>query len=183
VVFAPDLRHTVWRKADFRCCICRAAYVEVHHIIPESEGGPDTEDNAAPLCPTCHEMWGANPTKRNFIREARDAWYEFVEAHRKPENTALLEQINQKLSNVVTKEDLGALIQGLPALIRAQIAPTSVTLEQARDVVAYVTGSALSSVAAFPVEPRVAMGDIFRMSATEGQRAPNEISESKKPVP
>jgi hypothetical protein len=29
-------------------------YLEVHHIVPLSEGGPDTIENAAALCPNCH---------------------------------------------------------------------------------------------------------------------------------
>jgi hypothetical protein len=29
-------------------------FLEVHHIVPLSEGGPDTVDNAAALCPNCH---------------------------------------------------------------------------------------------------------------------------------
>lgn len=29
-------------------------YLEVHHVQPLAEGGPDTVDNAVALCPTCH---------------------------------------------------------------------------------------------------------------------------------
>jgi 5-methylcytosine-specific restriction enzyme A len=29
-------------------------YLEVHHIIPLSEGGPDTPENCVALCPNCH---------------------------------------------------------------------------------------------------------------------------------
>lgn len=32
----------------------REHYLEVHHIRPLAEGGPDTVDNAAALCPACH---------------------------------------------------------------------------------------------------------------------------------
>jgi len=42
--------------------------VEVHHIISQEEGGSDREENAAPLCPSCHETYGANPQKRKFIK-------------------------------------------------------------------------------------------------------------------
>jgi 5-methylcytosine-specific restriction endonuclease McrA len=31
-------------------------YLEVHHIIPLSEGGDDTVDNAIALCPNCHRQ-------------------------------------------------------------------------------------------------------------------------------
>jgi 5-methylcytosine-specific restriction endonuclease McrA len=29
-------------------------YLEVHHVVPLSEGGDDTLENAAALCPSCH---------------------------------------------------------------------------------------------------------------------------------
>ncbi|WP_419150344.1 HNH endonuclease [Rhizobium leguminosarum] len=32
----------------------REHYLEVHHIRTLAEGGPDTVDNAAALCPACH---------------------------------------------------------------------------------------------------------------------------------
>ncbi|OOY19596.1 hypothetical protein BMI86_13225 [Thioclava sp. DLFJ5-1] len=34
--------------------ISGGAYLEVHHIIPLSEGGMDVLENAAALCPNCH---------------------------------------------------------------------------------------------------------------------------------
>ena len=49
--------------------------VEIHHIVPQKDGGPDDDDNAAPLCPGCHETHGGNPDRRKVIREARDHWY------------------------------------------------------------------------------------------------------------
>ncbi|VAX29211.1 hypothetical protein MNBD_IGNAVI01-328 [hydrothermal vent metagenome] len=76
--FSEKTKLEVKEKADFRCCICHKLEVEIHHIIPQSEGGPDDIDNAAPLCPSCHETYGDNPKKRKFIRQARDAWYERV---------------------------------------------------------------------------------------------------------
>ena len=72
VAFSASLKKRVRQKAHYRCCLCQAVLVEVHHIVPQGEGGPDEEDNAAPLCASCHEIYGANPTKRKFIREARD---------------------------------------------------------------------------------------------------------------
>ena len=49
--FSDTLKMRVKDKANFTCCWCtdRNNKVEVHHIIPEAEGGPDTEDNAATL--------------------------------------------------------------------------------------------------------------------------------------
>ena len=100
--FSDAIKSIVKKKADFSCCICHKKYVEVHHIKPQAEGGQDTEDNAAPLCPSCHELYGANPTKRKFIRETRDHWYEIC-AKGYSEN---LFQYKELLKDFVTKEQL-----------------------------------------------------------------------------
>jgi hypothetical protein len=76
MAFSEATKLIAKQKSFFCCCLCRALGVEVHHIIPQAEGGSDEQDNAAPLCPSCHETYGANPTKRKFIREVRDFWYE-----------------------------------------------------------------------------------------------------------
>ena len=59
----------------------------------------DTEDNAAPLCPSCHETFGANPTKRKFIREARDFWYEFCEK-RYASDSQQMDNMQKMLANI-----------------------------------------------------------------------------------
>jgi hypothetical protein len=79
MAFSEAKKLAVKRKSHFRCVVCRTPGVEIHHIIPQAEGGEDSIENAAPLCPTCHEIYGANPTKRKFIIEARDFWYELCE--------------------------------------------------------------------------------------------------------
>ncbi|MEQ9455604.1 MAG: HNH endonuclease [Phycisphaeraceae bacterium] len=61
----PAVQAFVLRRADGVCELCgertflmrstrQRYYLEVHHLVPLSEGGPDTVDNAAGLCPTCH---------------------------------------------------------------------------------------------------------------------------------
>lgn len=75
--FSDALKNSVKQRCHFTCCWCRdnRNKVEVHHIIPQAEGGPDTEDNAAPLCSNCHTLYGANPDLRKEIRLRRDQWY------------------------------------------------------------------------------------------------------------
>src|SRR2546428_12819990 len=102
--FAENLKLKVKRRAHFACCLCHALGVEVHHIIPQEEGGPDIEENAAPLCPSCHEAYGANPQKRKFIREARDLWYEICHK-RYASDPDRLEEIKRLLQNTVSYED------------------------------------------------------------------------------
>lgn len=61
----PDVIAEVLIRADGICEQCHSPapflrasdgtpYLEVHHIIPLSEGGDDTVENALALCPNCH---------------------------------------------------------------------------------------------------------------------------------
>ena len=76
--FSEKVKKQVRKRALFHCCICREPSIslEVHHITPQAQKGSDTEDNAAPLCPSCHSDYGDNPMKRSRIQKMRDAWYE-----------------------------------------------------------------------------------------------------------
>jgi hypothetical protein len=78
VAFSETTKQRVKRRADFTCCWCedRRQKVEVHHIIPQAEGGSDDEDNAAPLCSNCHTLYGGNPDLRKEIESRRNHWYE-----------------------------------------------------------------------------------------------------------
>lgn len=68
--------------------------MQLHHIIPEAQGGPDTTDNCIPLCLECHEEVGAynssHPIGRKFtsqeLKGHRDLWFDFVRSH--PERLA-----------------------------------------------------------------------------------------------
>lgn len=97
--FTESIKATVRKRAHLACCLCKSMGVEVHHILPQEEGGLDTEDNAAPLCPSCHECYGANPQKRKFIREARDLWYEICE-RRYASDPQRLDEMKRLLENI-----------------------------------------------------------------------------------
>ena len=112
MAFSETTKLSVKRKAHFACCLCRSVGIELHHIIPQADGGHDTEDNAAPLCPSCHETYGANPTKRKFIREARDFWYEIC-ATRYASDVSRIDALQQMLQVLPTKTDMEQLIARL----------------------------------------------------------------------
>ncbi|MCY3819252.1 MAG: HNH endonuclease signature motif containing protein [Gammaproteobacteria bacterium] len=78
VPFSQKTKEQVRRRAWFACCLCKriSMSLEVHHIIPEEDDGPDTEDNAAPLCASCHRSFGGNRDLQARMREMRDHWYE-----------------------------------------------------------------------------------------------------------
>ena len=95
------------KKAHFRCVICKSPFVDVHHIIPESEGGLNKMENAAPLCAGCHDAYGNNPDKRRQIREMRDLWYEICEQrYTNPDIETHYEKLNELYEMTKTvKED------------------------------------------------------------------------------
>ena len=102
--FSEALKTRVRKRALNKCCICYSFPVEVHHIIPQVERGADTEDNAAPLCPSCHVTYGANPQMRKQIQEARDAWYE--KCAKSLEVLSMPKEISDILQNLASKEDI-----------------------------------------------------------------------------
>ena len=105
--FSESLKVRIRKRADFRCCWCRrrpdSYTLDVHHIISEAEGGLDNEDNAAPLCPNCHRILGANPEMRKQIRERRDHWYEICE--KRYAAYAERKGITSSLRNLATMDD------------------------------------------------------------------------------
>lgn len=125
MAFSEALKLKVKRKTHFTCCLCKGLGVEIHHIIPQEEKGPDTENNAAPLCPSCHEAYGANPQKRKFIRQARDLWYEICEK-RYASDSDRIDEIKSLLENTVSYDDLLDLKEELLSHIKLEIdAPRS----------------------------------------------------------
>jgi len=61
---SPIVARETLRRADGVCELCGQPapfrdingepFLEVHHIVPLSEGGPDVLSNTAALCPNCH---------------------------------------------------------------------------------------------------------------------------------
>ena len=99
--FAEQVKKEIREKAAFRCCRCQQVGIHVHHIIPQENGGSSNIDNAAPLCPSCHDYFGSNPQKRKEITQMRNWWYGQVKMQF-PDNRQLsrLEDINNKLDKL-----------------------------------------------------------------------------------
>jgi hypothetical protein len=83
MAFSEKIKLLAKQKSTFRCCLCHKPFVEIHHIVPQAEGGADELDNAAPLCSSCHDLYGGNPEKRKTIRQMRDYWWNVIEKRRK----------------------------------------------------------------------------------------------------
>jgi hypothetical protein len=73
------LKREVLTEASYRCAVptcCNILALDLHHIIPVEEGGPNTLSNLLALCPTCHALY----TRGTIPREAIHAWKQIVVA-------------------------------------------------------------------------------------------------------
>lgn len=111
--FTEAIKLEAKQKAHFACVACHEAFVEVHHILPQADGGSDDLDNAAPLCARCHDLVGGNPEKRKQIRQMRDFWYEICETQNLPSS-----KLNQDIDEIKTHQhEQGALLSGVKSLL------------------------------------------------------------------
>ena len=87
--FPREVREEALVMAARRCCVCRqykGVGVEVHHIVPEVDGGEDSLDNAIVLCFDCHCAAGhynpKHPKGTRFspseLRKHRNNWIQQV---------------------------------------------------------------------------------------------------------
>jgi 5-methylcytosine-specific restriction enzyme A len=81
-VRSPEVRKRVLSRAKGRCEKCAqqgfimtngSIYLETHHIIPLSEGGPDNERNVIALCPNHHREAhfgaGSDSMRKDFLEK------------------------------------------------------------------------------------------------------------------
>src|SRR5664279_3673055 len=85
--FPDSVRKESLVRSHRHCCVCHnfsGRDVNVHHIILESDGGPNTLDNAIVLCLRCHYEAGHYNPKHPLgtkyspeeLRRHRDQWWE-----------------------------------------------------------------------------------------------------------
>ncbi len=66
-----ELRRKVYEREGFRCALCDSTkYIQVHHVVKRSLGGPDTEQNLVCLCADCHAL--AHGTDVRGLVDAND---------------------------------------------------------------------------------------------------------------
>ncbi len=90
--FPKDVRDLAIVKSHRRCCVCHEfgeRSVNVHHIVQEADGGPNTIENAICLCLRCHAEAGhfnpRHPMGTKYspteLRAHRDQWWQHCEEH------------------------------------------------------------------------------------------------------
>ena len=121
--FSEATKLEVKRRAHFACVVCHQPFVEVHHILPQAAGGSDDMDNAAPLCASCHDLFGANPDKRKQIREMRDLWYELCETRFRKSPSLKLAEAIEDIKN--QQQEQGAILHGVKDALASYYAQQS----------------------------------------------------------
>lgn len=150
MAFSEKIINKVKEMADFMCCRCKHISFEVHHIIPQKDGGLDTLENAAPLCPNCHTDFGDNKIKRKEITQMRDLWYKRVKEKYSQQPigySSLLNDINSKLEDLTTNQDR-ALIDLKETLKKVAIE----TIEHMTAGTAQVTASGIANASIAPYQ-------------------------------
>lgn len=147
MAFSPKIINEVREKAAFRCCRCQSIGIEVHHIVPQEDEGPDTFENAAPLCPNCHTWFGANRTKQSEITQMRDWWYGRVIELYSPTsvNYQLLSDINNKIEALNTNQD-----KALVDLKKTLLKVATETIGQMTAGTARITASGIANATVAP---------------------------------
>lgn len=95
MAFDPEVKTKLLLWCDRRCCLCRKkcdVFIELHHIIPQADGGTNDEDNAIPLCFECHARVGhynddqpkGNKIKASELKARREQVYEESTRHLVP---------------------------------------------------------------------------------------------------
>jgi len=148
--FPERIKKEAKRRGHYKCVVCHEPLVEVHHIIPQKEGGPDTLENAAPLCARCHDLLGDNPQKRKQLREMRDLWWELCEK-RESSNLEILQKLDElKTEYEKSTEDSVKKVLDEVRTTLIQFHQSSIsTLESASTFSEIVTASGISSMSGF----------------------------------
>jgi hypothetical protein len=90
--FPRNVKDEALARSGRHCCVCHrwiGINAEVHHLIPEADGGLDMLDNAIVLCYDCHADVGhynvrhprGNKYTVDELRKHRDRWWWWYETN------------------------------------------------------------------------------------------------------
>ncbi len=131
--FSEAVKLEAKRRSHYVCVVCRQTkFLDVHHILPQAEDGPATLDNAAPLCVECHDLYGGDPGKRKWVREARDYWWDYcAKQASNPTTTTLLAKFDALQTDVAQgRRD----VADLKAVVMQQLASAQAAVGSAQTV-------------------------------------------------
>ena len=90
--FSNSIKEEALVRSRRCCCVCHefaGLYINVHHIVKESDGGSNNLDNAIVLCLRCHGEAGhynvRHPIGKKYspteLRRHRDEWWKWCETN------------------------------------------------------------------------------------------------------
>lgn len=93
--FSSKIQSEILVASARHCCVChryRGVKVEIHHILPQEQGGQDTFENAIPLCFDCHSDAGhyfaKHPKGTKFspqeLKKHKETWFNIVKENKIP---------------------------------------------------------------------------------------------------
>ena len=120
--FLEPIKLEAKKRSHYTCVWCQRTdqFIEVHHITPQEEGGPDTLDNAAPLCPNCHTNLGNNTETRRQLRERRDWLWDHCVKIAKP-GLQEAQRLDQLVDSLRAIEVQGGRNEGLLTELKGQL--------------------------------------------------------------
>lgn len=121
--FSQEIKEQVMIATARHCCVChsyKGINLEVHHLIQEANGGPNTFENAIPLCFDCHANAGhynnKHPKGTKFsiseLTKARENWYDFVKKNPIVEKRLISNQIHTSYYVLHTFDVLESVVKG-----------------------------------------------------------------------
>ena len=52
---SKEVRKEVYKRDGYLCALCGSGqYLQIHHVVPRSQGGSDFPENLITLCSKCH---------------------------------------------------------------------------------------------------------------------------------
>ena len=131
--FSASIREKARKKAHYRCVICHEPFVDVHHIKRESEGGPNTLENAAALCSGCHDTYGNNPDKRKQIKGMRDLWYDLCKSRYAQSDIASFKKLDELYEMTKSvKEDHYKILEEIKATVAGTVTSNVASIQAAQ---------------------------------------------------
>ena len=150
--FPESVKLEAKQQANFRCVVCHEPWVEVHHIIPQADQGPDTIDNAAPLCGSCHNRYGGNRDLQKQLTEMRDHWWQRCsEAVSEPGYVQMSKNLDELRGKYVSGQaDQNRLLGEVKDLLLGRLRSAQTAIESASSVSdVLATSSSMSTGVAY----------------------------------
>jgi hypothetical protein len=153
MAFSKEVVEKLLVACHRHCCICHkpsGSKMEIHHIVPKSEGGEDTEENGIPLCFDCHadvESYNPkHPKGRRYtsseLRKHKEQWFsicmnppwEVTKISQEVESVEI-PIINDEIFNILREDDRRPAERLVNAIMRQERAIRRIFAERVMEII------------------------------------------------